>query len=295
MDILKILSRGTSRQIRPAPGTQTAAAATNLPSAGSRANPQLFHDDVVTSKKLKRKRKRDQEDLQRGADAVEEDEVSDVDFFAPPKEARPKQVQDAEHQAAAEAEQAQKRTRERKTKLLSEEECRQLLKSHRLKLTLLSSADDKTSKVKKSSRKGGGDNKKKEKKAVVAAVETKEEMRQLYPQLLTSFAQLRSTYEISHRLAENIENESYKLPTEVQMASLPLLLDPKVAFSKSSSEAQQLGAQHDDVHFMAVAPTGSGKTLSFLVPAMNDVLRRRAEPGAKDKGHHELEVVIVAP
>lgn len=267
MDILKVLSLGTSRTAkRP---TATTTNASKLPSAGGLPNAQLFHDDVGTSKSKKRKRKVDNEEEDSDVKA------SDIDFFAPKDEVKGAKKK-TENSTAKTTEKPKKA---RKAKLLDEDECKQILRSHRLKFTLLSTGPEKKSKVKKN-----------KKKAKAVAEDVKQTKKQLFPQPLRAFNELRSFYNISPRLADNIEAQGYKEPTEVQMASMPLLLDSTVALSKTIGEEVPTGS----VDFMAVAPTGSGKTISFLIPAVNSIMKRRA--GSEDKKQkHELEAIVLAP
>lgn len=265
MDILKVLSLGT-RKTTNRPGA-TASSAAKLPSAGSRPNAQLFHDDVGLSRGTKRKRNGD--DVQ---DAVEDD-LSDIDFFAPKDEEKGA----TKKQTESKAKNKEKPKTTPKVKLLDEDECKQIMRSHRLKFTVLSAGPEKKAKVKKSKKKA---------KAVEEAKQTK---KQVYPQPLRAFSELRSMYNISSRLAENLEAQGYKEPTEVQMASLPLLLDAGAALKKTLGEDMPTEA----VDFMAVAPTGSGKTISFLIPAVNRIMKRRA--GAGDCKQHILEAIVLAP
>ncbi|KAF4341719.1 ATP-dependent RNA helicase ROK1 [Fusarium beomiforme] len=256
MDILKVLSRGTKRIQRNnknASNTQQ-----KLPSAGISTNPQLYHDQV---RGQKRKRTKNE------PEAETHDELPEVDFFAP----KPEPVVKTSIETEAPV-QAPKPTRP--SRLLSEDECRQLLRSHRLKITLLSKSEDQ-SKVNKS---------KKKKKA---AVEVKKEgKKQLFPQPLDSFGELRNAYGLANKVADNLVFQGYRVPTEVQMGSLPLLVHPQAALK--DEDGLEAG-----VDFLAIAPTGSGKTISFLIPAINNILRRRSQQNISDI--HELEAVIVAP
>lgn len=59
---------------------------------------------------------------------------------------------------------------------------------------------------------------------------------------------------------ENLAEQGFKLPTEVQMGSLPLLLKPKKALTKTETDDLDVSK---DLDFVAVAPTGSGKTITF--------------------------------
>ncbi|KAH7197203.1 P-loop containing nucleoside triphosphate hydrolase protein [Fusarium flagelliforme] len=256
MDILKVLSRGTKKTQK---GSQNASnAQQKLPSAGTTTNPQLYHDQV-RGQKRKRTKNEPEPEVQ--------SELPEVDFFAPKPEPVVKEAVETE-----EAVQAPKPTRSSQT--LSEDECRQLLRSHRLKITLLSKPEDQ-SKVKKS---------KKKKKAAVEV--KKDSKKQLFPQPLDSFGELRQAYGLSDKVADNLVFQGYRVPTEVQMGSLPLLVHPQAALKDEDG-------LDGGVDFLAIAPTGSGKTISFLIPAINNILRRRSEEKTGDI--HELEAIVVAP
>ncbi|KAI1186344.1 ATP-dependent RNA helicase ROK1 [Nemania serpens] len=258
MDVLKILSRGAKKsshqpfEFKPAPKVQ---------------NPQLFHDKTL-------KRKRNEQEDQFGQDRHEAEDLS-LDFFAP-RDAK-------EHKPAAQPEIASAPPEAKPTpesSLLDDNEVRQVLRSHRLKFTILSDHEDQRKKVTKS----------KKKKKVVEKVKAKDAKKVLFPQPLVSFTHLRTTWKLSPRLEENLSHQGYRLPTEVQLGSLPLLIQPEQALSAAISA--ELGIDPGDgIHFLAVAPTGSGKTLAFLVPAINAVLRRRAET-TKDR---VLETIVVVP
>lgn len=256
MDILKVLSRGTKRRSKSAAHCGSAPA--KLPSAGTKTNPQLFHDAV---RGQKRKRNCDEACDETAAN------LPVVDFFAPKDDAAEKQKPEAPKADRAPSLPAAS------ARKLSDDECRQLLRSHRVKITLMSQLEGQN-KVSKS------------KKKKVALEVDKADKKQLFPQPLDSFGELRSTYGISRRVSENLVAQGYRVPTEVQLGGLPLLLRPEIALSgKAGVEA--------GVDFLAVAPTGSGKTISFLVPAINGIMRRRAQE--KRQGVHELEAVVVAP
>ncbi|RYP56288.1 hypothetical protein DL771_012075 [Monosporascus sp. 5C6A] len=258
MDVLKILSRGTKK---------TAAKAVDIKPAAKQPNPQLYNDPT---RGVKRKRNEDQSLLDAAAPG---DVDEDVDFFAP---------KESHKQKARTRTSAPEPAREKKAALptLDEEEVRQILRSHRLKFTLLSSRDVSRTKVKKSKKKDSVQPKAKDAKP------------QLYPQPLNSFSELRSIYNISTRLGENLARQGYRIPTEVQLGSLPLLLDPRAALRAPPVEGVDFGA-YDGIDFLAVAPTGSGKTLAFLIPTINRILRRRAE--SREQKQHILEAIIIAP
>ncbi|KAI1772651.1 P-loop containing nucleoside triphosphate hydrolase protein [Hypoxylon cercidicola] len=254
MDILKVLSRGTKRSA----GQSVIPKTITKPS-----NPQLYNDPT---RGVKRKRNE-----QPASNLEADDDLDEINFFAP----QPAKRQNPEPKPReAPKEDVPK-------PLLDEEEVRQVLRSHRLKFTLLSSHDVKKTKVKKS----------KKKKEEVKA-KAKDAKKPLFPQPMTSFSELRSTYNISTRLGENLAKQGYRIPTEVQLGSLPLLLQPDRAIPSTVAEELHF-TTGSGVDFLAVAPTGSGKTLAFLIPAINGILRRRAGDAAQNE--HVLEAIVIAP
>ncbi|CAK7564064.1 MAG: RNA-dependent ATPase rok1 [Sporothrix epigloea] len=325
MDILKVLSRG----LKQPHGSKNANMNTILPSAGSSVNPQLYHDLVACGGSKKRKRGGTAEsnarafsDEENGDQSGNESEVlSELDFFGRRSTAdvagttaTPKSGGD--HKAARDrSNNTKKPKRDISSKLLDEEDCKQILWSHRLKLTLLvdkkaaaeaAAAANKEKKEKKEKKDKKSKKAQKAEEVAAAALVKDGAKKQIYAQPLTAFAQLRPLYNLSPRLADNLERLLYRIPTEVQMGSLPLLLDPALALSKTTLPGGLTfeTASTTGVDFMAVAPTGSGKTLSFLVPAINGILKRRAgvketESSRVDEGRpshsHVLDTIVVAP
>ncbi|PHH67000.1 hypothetical protein CDD81_4395 [Ophiocordyceps australis] len=255
MDIFKVLSRGTKRTSR---GTLV----TNIPSAGTKTNPQLFHDQVAGQKRKRRGHETETETCP---------SLPEVDFFASIDESAAANETSSKPLAAERAPSPQPVP----AKKLSEDECRQILKSHRLKITLMSKPVDVPSEA----------NKKRKKKMAVGH-DCSPGKKQVFPQPLESFAELRSTYQICRQVSDNVMAQGYRVPTEVQLGALPLLLRPEIALS--GQEGLETGA---DV--LVVAPTGSGKTISFLIPAIDAIMRKKAQ--AENEESHELEAIVVAP
>ncbi|KAK0659721.1 putative ATP-dependent RNA helicase [Cercophora samala] len=308
MDILRILSRGTkpNPKNQPAKGSAAAAAAATakLPSAGAAPHPQLFNDPVSASsrgKKRKRKNKGGDQDGQDDDDdgqANKEDEdLSDVDFFAPPK---PKTETVQQQHAEADGEGQKRKNKKRKVKTLDEDECKQILRSHRLKFTLLSESVASVAELEAQAEEGKKSKRKRSKKAEEKESKEEEEKKkkkekdakksklaQLWPQPLTAFGQLKYDYGIDQTLADNITRQGFKVPTEVQMGALPLLLQPGTALGDKEMEK--------GVDFLAVAPTGSGKTITFLIPAIEGVLKARGGVKEGEEVKNELRAIVVAP
>lgn len=255
MDLLKVLSRGTKKSAVP----EKSFAPPPKPT-----NPQLYTDFSIRGVK----RKAD-DALTQDASAI----TDDVDFFAAKETAKPAQA------PADDEEKPKKKQATSAAPPMSHDEIYQVLKGHKLKFTIMSSQEEKKSKVKKS--------KKKDKKTQKAEAKASDGKQPLYPRPLTSFNELRSVYNVSTRLVANLAEHGYRLPTEVQMGSLPLLLSPKSAVTDTLDNA-------DHVNFLAVAPTGSGKTLSFLIPTINRILARRKQ--SQEKGNKQpLAAIVLAP
>jgi ATP-dependent RNA helicase DDX52/ROK1 len=271
MDILKLLSRST-KQVNKSTSVK-GAASTKVPSTGTSSNPQLYHDAIPESRGKKRKR-----GAERVEEMVKDPDEGHIDFFATKTTTpKPNSAPSAEEHSQASTEDVSRKP----TKLLDEEECRRILRSHRLKITLLPPGNVAAKKVKIS-----------KKSKSTTKSKTKDEYIQVYPQPLMAFGDLKNTYDISRRVAVNLADQGYKIPTEVQMSSLPLLLKPQTALGASSNELGS-GGENTGLDLLAVAPTGSGKTLAFLIPVVNGIVQARRHE--KDKEEHSLQVIIIAP
>ncbi|KAM7348044.1 DExD-box helicase 52 [Cochliomyia hominivorax] len=71
------------------------------------------------------------------------------------------------------------------------------------------------------------------------------------PPPITSFEELNTNYNMSEKLVQNLVNCNYAKPTAIQMQAIPIMLKGRP--------------------LMACAPTGSGKTIAFLAPIINDL------------------------
>lgn len=69
------------------------------------------------------------------------------------------------------------------------------------------------------------------------------------PKPIESFDKLLENYNVSNDLIENIKKCGYQTPTPIQMQAIPILLEKRQT--------------------LACAPTGSGKTASFLIPIIH--------------------------
>jgi ATP-dependent RNA helicase DDX52/ROK1 len=284
MDVLKLLSRGTQKARGSGPGS--AADFARLPSAGSATHPQLFHDEVQPKQGKKRKRSKVVEQGHQASGNIEQNvDEAEIDFFAL-KPVAPEKLATNGRAAVHPDDDGEESAPKKKIRLINEDECRNLLRSHRLKHTVMFDG----------SPKANGHGFPKPKVAPVAA----KDRRQIYPQPLIWFDDLHA-YGLPWRVVENLRDQGFRMPTEVQLGSLPLLLDPVKALSKAT-DAKSLDLQQG-VDFLAVAPTGSGKTVSFLVPAVARALKRRKDlrEGTYEAlegglaGDGVLETIVLAP
>ncbi|CZT20151.1 related to ATP-dependent RNA helicase rok1 [Ramularia collo-cygni] len=157
---------------------------------------------------------------------------------------------------------------------LSVEERKNILHKHKLKATWINPPAPQ----KKERRKKNLDKKK-------VKVEKSEKIA-LFPQPLQSFAELRPRFGVSGRLATNIDEQGYTVPTEVQLAALPLLLDDPKNFMDAGPESPP----HIDI--LTVAPTGSGKTMAFMIPTLQRISKARQ---GIEGGLKTTSAVILAP
>jgi ATP-dependent RNA helicase DDX52/ROK1 len=169
---------------------------------------------------------------------------------------------------------------------VSSDECRSIFKSQKVKISALAGnlSEGKTSADNDAQRAGST-----EKTSPVSSLSRKKqkEASKIYTQPLTSFTLLRTSYRAPRTLSDNIGEQGYIVPTEVQLATIPLLLDPAAA-----GLSLPLGSSNIDL--LTIAPTGSGKTLAFLVPLINHLVHKHHQRTANDSSRH-LSALIVAP
>lgn len=105
------------------------------------------------------------------------------------------------------------------------------------------------------------------------------EQSRIFPQPLVSFVQL-SQHNANKSLTHNVSEQAYYQPTEVQTATIPLLL-------------QSLSEDDKEPDLLTIAPTGSGKTLAFLIPLIDKVSRRHRQQSDNTEKH--ISAIILAP
>ena len=293
MDPFKLLIRSTNLQKSAVkiPSNQ------RIPSAGVPLHPQILAEsygdlETVTSEDhsasdrqgMKRKR-RELEDIQ-AADSEQE-----LNYFgsSPSSAAQSFNAKPSKHEKSYSAisitgskEKTTNATR------LSQEECRKLLKTHKLKVTLMEKSCE------------NPQQKKKRRKAIAHQGQSKKDaFTQLSPQPMISFVELRSTYHVAKRLRQNLDEQGYRIPTEVQMGAIPLLLGTNVGreLQVTAQEEDNTGTPLD-TDLLTVAPTGSGKTLAFLIPVIHGLIQERIgkKEGSKQiSKSNQVKAIVMAP
>lgn len=273
MDAFKLLTRSTKLKTAGAGSVNTGASASATPSTGKAANPQLFRNseaEKVLREVGKGGKKRKHADDDEGGD---EDDAGELDFFRPGRKrssaaATVLKNDQVEKGSDQEDNSGSEGGEDEDEDAMDEVQCRTVLNAHKIKVTDMRDMDE----IQPQTQPASEEPKKKKKKrskqqeeepAAAAPTLSKKEQkkaRRLFPQPLVSFKELRTKYKISRRLAENVAEQGFTVPTEVQLGSLPLLLGgPK-------------SAERVDPDLLVVAPTGSGKTLAFLIPVINKIV-----------------------
>ncbi|CAE6392846.1 unnamed protein product [Rhizoctonia solani] len=95
------------------------------------------------------------------------------------------------------------------------------------------------------------------------------------PSPISEFGDLISRYKISQRLLQNIENCGYDSPTGIQAHGIPVLLEGR--------------------HLIAISPTGTGKTMSYLLPIFSLLQSPASSKSPPENVGKGVRAVIVSP
>ena len=292
MDMFKLLTR--SSNIQKSATASEKSSSHHIPSNGFSGHPQqesengdaFSRNETAKSRGTKRKRSGVEEKRNDGI-------LGQLDFFgggAPPSVSSEKQAKgsgDGVHSRNPDVQVSQSTNPVNPD--LSEEERWRILKRHKLKSTILgdpsglhdSHYDESTRTLRTNSGNVG-----------------KSPYAQILPQPLTSFTQLQSKYAISRRLAENLVAQGYTEPSEVQMGSLPLLLGTDEDRGLHSRGHESETETRADIDLLTVAPTGSGKTLGFMIHVLHGLLDKRQAQRqilAGERLEHRVQALIIAP
>lgn len=93
------------------------------------------------------------------------------------------------------------------------------------------------------------------------------------PERIDTFKELQDRYHIASQLMVNLERNGYKYPTGIQSSGCPILLESR--------------------DLAAISPTGTGKTLSYLLPIMT-LLKTPISSSKADAGAG-IRAIVLAP
>lgn len=172
------------------------------------------------------------------------------------------------------------------------EQWRRVLKQNRVKVTLLESELRNEDEHKKRHRRLS-------QRSQENAVYAKKSYTQLTSRPLRSFSDLSTEYDVSTRIARNLDAQGYTMPTQVQLGTIPILLGEDYHRGLHMGDRNGChGHRRSQVNLMTVAPTGSGKTLAFLIHLLHGLQQshreRKNELGVKTS-YGSLQAVILAP
>lgn len=261
MNAFKLLSRAT----KASRSNSKASRLGTHPSAGDAVNPQVFKDEASPAPVKKRKLSHEWPEDVAGGGSLNffGDNQQEARQDVPPrKRAEAPNEPGNDHDGASEDCDA--------PKPVDQDECRRILRAHRIKITTLWEPSALTAK----------ENRKKRRRSETDPLQSKKHKHERLVAPVTSLSQLQPRYGLHTRIAENLATQGYRLPTEIQIGALPLLLGS----SDTSSP---------DIDLLSVAPTGSGKTLSFLMPMLHIIKSRRGV--SSHRPTEGLEAIIVAP
>jgi ATP-dependent RNA helicase DDX52/ROK1 len=277
MDMFKLLTRGTKL---PKSSKSNSTQPSVIPSAGQNAAPLLFGShQVLKQDKVLGKRKR------KGQLAANAHIANDLDFF------NSQSAGQRSTEAESDSESRDSAVEETKSALPSDAypagndldlgQCKQLLRSHRIKISVLHSSGTQLA---------PGKRQKKHKKQQ-REKEKRHRLDQVSIRPVTSFSALARQCGLHGGIFDNLRSLAYTVPTEVQMAALPLLMQADLIIGQDREEREIQSPAGLDL--LAVAPTGSGKTLAFLIPILNSLLKRRlTDQKSDEKGPSAL---IIGP
>ncbi|KAL8658571.1 MAG: hypothetical protein Q9226_000905 [Calogaya cf. arnoldii] len=273
MDPFKLLSRSSNLQRSTSSQSTTVR---HVPSAADSGNLERTSHDFDEPGERSKKRKRQSEKGFHDGNNVQHSEYSDVSTNTAGSKTK--------HRPEEGSDVTVPRT-------LDLDDCRRVLKQNRLKITSLEAGtlDEEQRKERHKLLSRRTDSSARKEKAHA----------QLTTQPLQSFDNLRPKYNVSERLAKNLDVQGYRCPTEVQVGSLPLLLgnDKDRGLEVNGNNGSEDNSR-SEVDLLTIAPTGSGKTLAFLVHLLHGLRQDRHRSSSKEPskiGNNSVQALILAP
>ncbi|KAF2493613.1 P-loop containing nucleoside triphosphate hydrolase protein [Lophium mytilinum] len=301
MDVFKLLSRSA----KPVQGTSQH----HLPSSGEATNPQLFGHAEASPPTANSSKKR-----KRGVNGGDQPTAlpAELNFFGNAHNTGNVNGEEKKQKGLPRKESRDERTAARIKAGDNDEEatlgapeqmsvvnCKRVLRGHKLKITILEeflAQEPDTALMEKPRKK-----QKRREEPVVPLKKAKNDKTQLYPEPLATFAELRSRYGVFRRLTENLEAQGYTVPTEVQLGGLPLLLGDLECHARGDRDENlptkpRKTTAGQGIDLLTIAPTGSGKTIAFLVPVLNALIEEnKLQHESEDSAEVGPRAIIIAP
>lgn len=285
MDPFRLLSRSSNLDKSTSSKCVSARYVPSAADSGNLEEPSRIFDNAGDSSK---KRKRDPETDSHGENHVQRPSYSDASTNTAKSNTEGRAIgssKRAGHQPGKTSEVARNQGR------LDLDDCKKILKQNRLKIISLEAASF--------------DGEQCEERQEVFSGRTQASARkekahvQLITQPLQSFDSLRTKYNVSGRLARNLDVQGYRRPTEVQLGSLPLLLgNDKDRGLQQNSDNGPDDYSRSKVDLLTIAPTGSGKTLAFLIHLLHGLRQDRRRSSSKEPSEREeksVQALVLAP
>jgi ATP-dependent RNA helicase DDX52/ROK1 len=263
MDAFKLLTRSTKRKLHA--GDEKSAH--HVPSEGPSTRPEVLSVNVKKRKRGLETPVMSHNNALQSSQSLGAEEDGAGNGHSDSSNAALKQRPDSEVPAALSA--------------MSEGERRRVLASHKIKVVNLTDYRKKSAEVRSSALRLKS-------KDVHGSRKARKGSCRAFPQPLTSFTSLRAIYGVGRALADNIVEQGYKIPTEVQLGSIPLLLRPRPRINGRDTDPEITP------NLLTVAPTGSGKTLAFLIPLIEKLTRQHHDANLTVEQRH-VSALIVAP
>ncbi|KAF2808161.1 P-loop containing nucleoside triphosphate hydrolase protein [Mytilinidion resinicola] len=300
MDVFRLLSRSAK------PVQETSQQ--HLPSSGEASNPQLFgqHEESPPTANSSKKRKRG---INGGVQAAVL--PAELNFFGNAhntgdengeerkKGLSRKDIRNERNGARTKAGENDDETMLDTPERMSVVNCKKVLRNHKLKVIILeefSAQEQGTPVIEKAKKK-----KRRKEEKTIPIKKAKNDQTQLYPEPLATFAELRSKYGVFRRLTENLEAQGYTVPTEVQLGGLPLLLGSLESHARGDrdetiSTKPRKATSGQGIDLLTIAPTGSGKTIAFLVPVLNALIEEnKLQHESQDSAELGPRAIVIAP
>ena len=266
MEPFKLLSRSSNLQ---KVNSSQCASVHHIPSAADSGNLEKISQKVDKAGEKSKKRKRKSE-----TETYDENHVQDSEYSGMSTARSNLDDRATEFSKRTEHQPGEKSGVSLVQRTLGQDDCRRILKENRLKITAFEARSPVGTSRKESHKLLSGGPK--------ASHRKEKAHNQLTTQPLQAFGDLRPKYNVSQRLARNLDVQGYRRPTEVQLGSLPLLLgDEKDRGLQLSSKRGVEHSSRSEVDLLTIAPTGSGKTLAYLVHLLHGLRQDRQRSNAE--------------